>query len=209
MSADPFPDDPPDGAAQQATLLPDRLSRTLHRHDETLAPGWDPTTTTGPRPPSGQAPPLPRLGLAGEVGGTPEYRMGEPLGRGATAVVYAADHLPLGRTVAIKTLRPDRTGPAADEALVDEARIACLEHPNIVPVHAIGRDGSGRPMLVMKRIEGDPLSAALVRVDHPLWARWPGDAVDRAVQITLRVADALSAAHHARWPPPPSIVASR
>lgn len=44
-------------------------------------------------------------------------------------MVYAADHLPLDRTVAIKALKPSLTGPALD-ALVEEARIAGgLEHP--------------------------------------------------------------------------------
>jgi len=173
---------------------PARLAETLHEREADLEPGWDPTATMGPRVSSGPTVPLPRLRLAGDVA-DPEYRMGEALGRGATAVVYAAEHVPLGRTVAIKALRPGRDGPAATEALIDEARIACLEHPNIVPVHAIGLDGAGRPLLVMKRIQGESWQAVLGRPDHALWRRWPGDALDRTLHVALRVADALSAAH--------------
>lgn len=174
--------------------LPPRLGETLQAQDATLAPDWDPATTMGPRVAANDIPALPRLGLVGDVE-TPEFRIGEPIGRGATAVVYAAEHLPLGRTVAIKALRPER-GEARD-ALIDEARIACLEHPNIVPVHAVGLDADDRPLMVMKRIDGEPWQQVMADPDHPLWRRWPGDALERTLQVGLRVADALSAAHAA------------
>jgi serine/threonine-protein kinase len=42
-----------------------------------------------------------------------------------------------------------------------------LEHPNIVPVHVLGVDGSGQPVMVMKRIEGVELATAVARARAP------------------------------------------
>ncbi|HEX4325523.1 MAG TPA: protein kinase, partial [Burkholderiales bacterium] len=61
------------------------------------------------------------------------------LGRGAQGTVYLAEDSYLHRKVAVKTLRIERSDPAAREAMVqlllDEARIVGkLAHPNIVPL---------------------------------------------------------------------------
>jgi serine/threonine protein kinase len=71
-----------------------------------------------------------------------DYRIIREIGRGGMGVVYEAEQVSLGRPVALKVL------PFA--ALMDEKAIqrfrnearaaAVLEHPNIVPVHAVGTE---------------------------------------------------------------------
>ena len=49
-----------------------------------------------------------------------------------------------------------------------EAQIqARLEHPAIVPVHEIGRDGNGQPFFTMKRLVGVTLKAVLAAEAAP------------------------------------------
>src|SRR5262249_42108516 len=76
------------------------------------------------------------------------------LGTGGMGAVYAARQRALAREVAVK--RPlEGATPQTQAALVAEGRVmGGLEHPNIVPVHALGSDREGRPLLVMKRVEG-------------------------------------------------------
>lgn len=45
-----------------------------------------------------------------------------------------------------------------DDQFLSEAKVrAALAHPNIVPIHTIGVDGTGRPFYSMKMIRGRPL----------------------------------------------------
>ena len=75
----------------------------------------------------------------------------ELLGEGGMGVVHAARDGVLGRVVATKRARPE-AGARAVAALMAEARtLASLDHPNIVPVHALAKDASGAPVLVMMR----------------------------------------------------------
>ena len=70
-------------------------------------------------------------------------------------VVRAAEQVALGRTVAVKTLRPGRADATAVHDLLREAWITgSLEHPNVVPVHYLELDRDGVPLVVLKRIEG-------------------------------------------------------
>lgn len=95
---------------------------------------------------------------------SPQLALGAVVGTGRTAVVREAIQLPLGRRVAVKI--PHLEGDA--ETLIAEARIAgALEHPNIVPIHLLGRDRAGRPRLVMKLIEGEPWSDQLAEPNRP------------------------------------------
>jgi hypothetical protein len=81
--------------------------------------------------------------------------LGDTIGRGGMGLVRVADQSALGRRVAVKTLRGDQKDPALALYLIREAWITGgLEHPNIVPVYALGVDQDGLPMMVMKRIEG-------------------------------------------------------
>lgn len=109
----------------------------------------------------------------------------EQLGEGGMGVVHAARDGVLGRVVATKRARPE-AGPRAVAALMAEARtLASLDHPNIVPVHALAKDASGAPVLVMKRVVGRRWS----QVVHD------GPDLDRDLGLALQVTSALRFAH--------------
>ena len=103
-------------------------------------------------------------------------------------VVYRAQHMHLGRTVALKLLNPELA--ASDEfreRFIREARAAAeLEHPNIVPVYDAG-EVEGRLYLAMKFIEGSDL-AHLLEEETKLTA-------ERTMPLLQQLADALDAAH--------------
>jgi serine/threonine-protein kinase len=84
-----------------------------------------------------------------------EYEVLGLLGEGGMGRVLLARQRSLGRDVAIKVVKPEIEATATLGGLFEEARVTGgLEHPGIVPVHALGRDEAGRPVLVMKRVEG-------------------------------------------------------
>lgn len=80
------------------------------------------------------------------------YRKMKKLGEGAFGTVWLAEHLELGKLVALKEPRAERFGSEAEiEAYLHEARVlASLDHPHIVPVYSCGSHG-GRT--VLRRVE--------------------------------------------------------
>jgi serine/threonine-protein kinase len=111
-------------------------------------------------------------------------------------VVELAEQRSLGRLVAIKQPHPGPMDADAVAALVSEGiTTGRLEHPNIVPVHALGRGSDGRAVLVMKRIEGVPLADLVHRADHPRWARETRDRLTLFVETAIEVLHALAFAH--------------
>jgi serine/threonine protein kinase len=96
---------------------------------------------------------LRQLADAPDLSGT-KYEVIEKIGQGGMGSVYLARDRDLDRVVALKVLDL----PAADERLVQEARIiARLEHPGIVPVHDVGTLPDGRVFYVMKLVRGKRL----------------------------------------------------
>src|SRR5437588_5188789 len=90
------------------------------------------------------------------------YRLGDVLGSGGMATVYRAEDTLLGRSVAVKLLRPELL---ADRELVArferEARAAArLMHPNVVAVFDVGSDGEDR-FIVMELVDGEDLKTLL------------------------------------------------
>lgn len=111
------------------------------------------TATLRPRV-SASTPALPALSVSSSGDDDAEFVVHDTLGQGAAGEVCAAYQQSLLRSVALKRLRRDVT-QVDPGALVVEARVlGRLEHPNVVPVYALGTDGDGRPAFVMKRVEG-------------------------------------------------------
>lgn len=120
------------------------------------------------------------------------------LGEGGMGRVLLARQHSLARDVAVKTVK-DGAAPGAARALLFEGVICGqLEHPSIVPVHALGVDQAGRPALVMKRVEGETWDTLRRQPDHHLWEGWGGDEEDRIVghvEILMQVCNAVHFAH--------------
>ena len=116
------------------------------------------------------------------------YRIEGVAGRGGMGVVYRAQHMHLGRTVALKLLNPELAASEEfRERFVREARAAAeLEHPNIVPVYDAG-EVEGRLYLAMKFIEGTDL-ARLLDQEGRLGP-------ERTMPLLEQLASALDAAH--------------
>lgn len=122
------------------------------------------------------------------------------LGQGGMGEVWLARQHSLRRSVALK--RPRGDSEEAAGALVLEARVSGgLEHPHIIPVHVLGLDEDGSPVLVMKRIAGTSLRALLEDARHPAWdalVRRHGDRTAAVLDVLMKVADALEFAHSRR-----------
>ncbi len=117
-----------------------------------------------------------------------QYLIGEELGRGGMAVVYAAEDVRLQRQVALKVLPPDLAFRLdVRERFVREAQTAArLNHPHIVPIYAVHED-AGMVCFAMGLVRGDSVAARLVRDPRP-----PFEFVASVLEQT---ADALAYAH--------------
>ncbi len=91
-----------------------------------------------------------------------EYDVLEELGRGGMAVVYRAHDRQLDREVALKVLPRNLVHDAGFvERFQREARIAAqLEHPHIVPIYRVGRQGDVI-YFAMKHLRGGSLASLL------------------------------------------------
>jgi serine/threonine-protein kinase len=118
------------------------------------------------------------------------YAIQSELGRGAMGVVYKATDTALERTVAVKTVNMalERDGAEKYEArFYQEARAAgSLNHPNIVTVYDVGKEGNVAYM-AMEFIQGAELRS-LLSEGRPL-------PVSQAVSVASQVAEGLAYAH--------------
>jgi len=94
------------------------------------------------------------------------FRVLEPLGAGGMGVVYRAEDVTLGRTVALKFMLPNYTiDDTAEARFLREARsVAALDHPNICTVHEAGTSEDGLLYLAMAYYPGETLQGRLTRL---------------------------------------------
>ncbi len=88
-----------------------------------------------------------------------EYTLHEMVGEGGMGQIFRADQGSLCRDVAIKKIIPEHldneNAQERQDAFVSEALVTgVLEHPNIVPVHALGQDENGHWFFSMKMVRG-------------------------------------------------------
>jgi len=129
--------------------------------------------------------------MAGETLLNNRYELVAQQGSGGMSVIYKAVDRSLGRTVAIKILRPSLTqDPAFLSKFQQEARsVAMMAHPNIVTVHDVGSDGPTH-YIVMEMVEGQDLKKLIKTQGALPYAR----ALDYAIQIC----EGLGYAHRSR-----------
>lgn len=98
---------------------------------------------------------LAKLANAPAIGPNGAIRIEDTLGEGGMGIVHLGDQVALGRKVAVKSLRPEHQTRQATLKLLREAWVTgTLEHPNVVPVYSVALDDDGRPLIILKRIEG-------------------------------------------------------
>jgi serine/threonine protein kinase len=99
-----------------------------------------------------------------EEGRAERYELLRVLGNGGMGVVYKARDRALGRTVAIKTLRPSlQTHGEALRLMHHEAQVlAQIRHPNLPTIYDVLQHGR-QVTIVMEYVRGEPLDAILER----------------------------------------------
>lgn len=115
------------------------------------------------------------------------YRVECEIGRGGYAIVYKAQDVQDGRTVALKTIRP--IAPRPQEVVARFKReaemVSKLKHPNTVRVFDYGFETD--LYLAMEFLDGYPLSDILDGVN--------GISLNRAINVTRGVLQSLTEAH--------------
>jgi serine/threonine protein kinase len=120
------------------------------------------------------------------------YEIGDLLGRGGMAEVHIGRDSRLGRSVAVKMLRPDMArDPSFQARFRREAHSAAsLNHPSIVAVYDTGEDehaGNPVPYIVMEYVDGSTL--------RDLMASGRKLMPERALEIVDGVLGALAYSH--------------
>ena len=114
------------------------------------------------------------------------FKLLDRLGVGAFGSVWSAHDTELDRLVAVKIPRKRRIDAAEAEILIREARAAAqLDHPNIVHVHEVGREGDCL-YIVTEMVQGRDLADWLT--DQQATSR-------EAAELCATLADAIEHAH--------------
>ena len=137
---------------------------------------------------------LPRIDSDRELS---EFKITDTLGQGGMGLVRLARQTSLWRDVAIKTIIDEQVDAESTHDLLRESWITgMLEHPNIVPIHALGVDENDAPMLVMKRVEGISWQQALSgQKEIPEPFQGGRDRLENHIQILIQVCNAVQFAH--------------
>ncbi len=146
-----------------------------------------------PQPKPTKPPPTPARARTGNeatdaIGNTlGVYRLVELLGKGGMGYVYKAEHIKLGREVALKLLRGDyaKRRDAVLRFFQEAKTVNRIRHRNIVDVTDFVELDDGTTFIIMELLKGQSMGK---------WAR-PGVDLPRALAVLVQICDGLGAAH--------------
>ncbi len=132
--------------------------------------------------------------------GSPPPHLVARLASGTTGDIYIARDIELGRKVAYKRLQEEMTAhrPIIERFLVEAQITAQLDHPGIVPIHALEVDAAGRPGYTMKLVRGKTFKEWIGEIGRRYEL---GEPLEESMQLAarlepvLKVCDALHYAH--------------
>ena len=115
-----------------------------------------------------------------------DYELIEQIGQGAVGVVYAAQQSSIDRQVAVKMLHQQAniSDEQKEKFLFEAVVTGDLDHPNIVPIHELGKNQTDDLFYSMKKIDGQPWSESIWRKSLP-----------ENLDILMKVCDAVAFAH--------------
>ena len=115
------------------------------------------------------------------------YRLLARIGKGGMGYVYRAEHIHLGREVALKLLRSDyaRRKDAVARFFQEARTVNRVRHRNIVDVTDLVELEDGTTFIIMELLTGESLSE---------WTRKPLE-VPRVLTVLAQICDGLAAAH--------------
>ncbi len=116
------------------------------------------------------------------------YRLVELIGSGGMGEVYRAEHIRLGREVALKLLRPEYAlRPESVARFFQEARaVQRNRHRNIVDVTDLDTLEDGTPFIIMELVDGRSLREWIVEHYQD---------TERVLHVFTQICDGLGAAH--------------
>ena len=154
------------------------------------SPGARMRTPVPARPSATRPPPTPRASEEGELIGSTlgSYKIVELLGKGGMGYVFRAEHVKLGREVALKLLRADyaKRRDAVLRFFQEAKTVNRVRHRNIVDVTDFVELPDGTTFIIMELLSGQSLGK---------WAR-TGIDLPRALAVLVQICDGLAAAHH-------------
>ncbi|HEX7704569.1 MAG TPA: serine/threonine-protein kinase, partial [Kofleriaceae bacterium] len=120
------------------------------------------------------------------------YRILSLLREGGMGRVYVAEHVLLGRQVALKVLKPQLSANrhAVARFFAEARAVNRISHENIVEITDFCENGDGHNYLIMELLKGQDLGDLLLKIGVV--------PVNRAVDIAIQVAGALTVVHEGR-----------
>ena len=117
------------------------------------------------------------------------YQTGRKLAESASAVIYEATHLELGRQVAVKIFRAVQSLEVArlKRELPALATFRHASNARVLDVGMTSQKTDGRPFLVMERVRGPSLRQVLAKKRRMPW--------QRAVDLHIGILEGLAEAH--------------
>ena len=125
-----------------------------------------------------------------------KYRFTNSVACGGMKMILKMKDVDTGRHVAMANMLDSEPSTDTVRQFIREARInSKLEHPNIVPVHEIGKGDDGLPYFTMKLINGKTLQDVieLLKTDYSRYRK--KYKLDYLLNVMVKICDAIAFAH--------------